>query len=390
MPNAIYLDYAATTPVDPRVIMAMTGCLGREGIFGNPASTTHEYGVAAREKVEEARAQVAELIGAEAAEIIWTSGATEANNLALKGYALANSHKGKHIITCKTEHKAVLDVCQWLETQGFSVTYLPVLPSGLLDLEQLQKALQVDTILVSIMHVNNEIGVIQDIAAIADIVHRHGAVLHVDAAQSAGKIPVDVNVLGVDLLSLSAHKVYGPKGVGALYVRRKPRLKLQPLLHGGGHEQGLRSGTLATHQIVGMGVAFGLAQAEQPAEALRIAELKEQLWQGLSSLPQTVRNGSVLKSVPGILSVRFAGVDGEALLMALSELAVSAGSACTSATMAVSHVLRALGIDALSAQSTVRFSLGRWTTVADIERTIQQVTVHVTRLRELSPLWGGP
>ncbi len=388
MKNSLYLDYAATTPVDPQVIAAMQQCLGIDGVFGNPSSSTHSYGAMAHDAVELARAQVAALIHAEPKEIIWTSGATEANNLALQGYAVANAHKGKHLITCRTEHKAVLDVCQYLETLGFRVTYLPVQANGLIDLAMFQAAFQPDTILVSIMHANNEIGVVQDIAKIADITHRHQAILHVDAAQSAGKIPLDVKQLQVDLLSLSAHKVYGPKGAGALYIRHRPKIPLKPLFYGGKQERGLRSGTLATHQIVGMGKAFALAQHFITEEAKRIRALKERLWQGIASLPKVYRNGDATTSLPGILNVSFAGIDGEALLMALSDLAVATGSACMSATMAVSHVLTALGIPPHLAQSSVRFSLGRFTTAAEIEQVIATTTFHVNKLRQLSPLWS--
>jgi cysteine desulfurase len=383
----IYLDYAATTPVDPRVIEQMVACLGKEGSFGNPASNTHIYGYQAKEKIEQAREQVAALINGEPREIIWTSGATESNNLAIQGAALANQHRGKHIITCKTEHKAVLDVCAFLETQGFEITYLPVQSNGLIDFELLKNAIRTDTILMSIMHVNNEIGVIQDIAAICQLAHQHNIIVHVDAAQSIGKIPVDVKALDVDLLSISAHKLYGPKGAGALYVRHRPKIRLQPLIYGGGQERGLRSGTLATHQIVGFGAACEIALREMTVEAARIKTLKNQLWQGISVLPQIQRKGDPVHSVPGILSVSFAGVDGEALLMALQLLAVSSGSACTSATMKISHVLQALGMPPTLAQATIRFSVGRFTTEHEMNQVVEQVIFHVNKLRQLSPLW---
>ncbi len=385
-----YLDYAATTPVDPRVIEQMVACLGKEGVFGNSASSTHIYGYQAKEKVEQARTQVATLINAEPREIIWTSGATESNNLAIQGAAFANQHRGKHIITCKTEHKAVLDVCGFLEAQGFAVTYLPVQANGQIDLNRLQQAIRSDTILISIMHVNNETGVMQDIAAISQIAHQHHIIFHVDAAQSVGKIPVDVKALDIDLLSISAHKIYGPKGVGALYVRHRPKVRLQPLIYGGGQEKGLRSGTLPTHQVVGFGAACRIATDELSTEAQRIAALKDALWQGISILPEIKRNGDPEHSVPGILNVSFAGVDGEALLMALQDVAVSSGSACSSATMQVSYVLQALGLSVDLAQATIRFSLGRFTTEAEINQAIEQVLVHVTKLRQLSPLWKTP
>lgn len=390
MSKSIYLDYAATTPVDPKVADAMRACLSAEGCFGNPGSSTHRYGWEAKERIDTAREQVAAGIKADPKTIVWTSGATEANNLAIKGYALAHQDRGRHIITAQTEHKAVLDVCGFLETQGFSVTYLKSCPDGLLSLASYKAAIRPDTILASIMLVNNETGVIQDIPEFAEIAHQHEFALHVDAAQAVGKIRVDVNALDADLLSLSAHKVYGPKGCGALYVRRRPRIKLQALIHGGGQELGLRAGTLATHQIVGMGEAFALADVKLPEDFRRIAGLQQQLWQGIAELPQIYRNGRVEDSVPHIVNISFAGVDGEALLMALQELAVSSGSACTSASMETSHVLRAMGVSDTLAHSTIRFSLGRYTTPAEIARAVALIKHHVDKLRSLSPLWKQP
>ena len=383
----IYLDYAATTPVDPRVAEKMMGCLTPEGLFGNPASRSHEFGWRAEQAVEEARKQVAGLIGADPREIVWTSGATESDNLALKGAAHFYRRKGRHLVTVKTEHKAVLDTCRQLEREGFEVTYLEPEASGLLDLGKLESVLRDDTTVVSVMHVNNEVGVIQDIEAIGRLTRSRGIVLHVDAAQSAGKVPLDMGALEVDLLSLSAHKIYGPKGIGALYVRRKPRVRIEAQTHGGGHERGMRSGTLATHQIVGMGEAFRIAREEMGTESERIRMLRDRLWTGLSGIEEMYRNGDEVHSVPGILNVSFNFVEGESLIMALKDIAVSSGSACTSASLEPSYVLRALGRNDELAHSSIRFSVGRFTTEADIDYTVKLVRGAVERLRELSPLW---
>lgn len=387
MRNPIYLDYSATTPVDPRVAEKMCKYLTMEGEFGNPASRSHAFGWRAEEAVEEARAEVAALIHADPKEIVWTSGATESNNLAIKGAAHFYQTKGKHIITVKTEHKAVLDTTRQLEREGFEVTYLDPEADGLLDLKKLETALRPDTILVSVMHVNNEIGVIQDLTAISRLLRPRGILLHSDAAQSAGKIDIDVTALGVDLLSLSAHKVYGPKGIGALYVRRRPRVRLEAQMHGGGHERGLRSGTLATHQIVGMGMAFRLAREEMASEAVRIQKLRDRLLAGFSSIEEVYVNGDLKHRIPGNLNVSFNFVEGESLIMALKELAVSSGSACTSASLEPSYVLRALGRNDELAHSSIRFTLGRFTTEEDVEYTIQLLRNKIDRLRELSPLW---
>jgi len=383
----IYLDYAATTPVDPRVAEKMMGFLAPDGVFGNPASRSHSFGWAADEAVQAAREQVAALIHADPREIVWTSGATESDNLAIKGAAHFNAKRGKHIVTMKTEHKAVLDTCRQLEREGFEVTYLEPGETGLLDLDKFRAALRDDTTVVSIMHVNNEIGVIQDIPAIGAICRERKIVLHVDAAQSAGKIPVDVEAMQVDLLSLSAHKIYGPKGIGALYVRRKPRVRIEAQMHGGGHERGMRSGTLATHQIVGMGEAFRIAAAEMPAEAERIKMLRNRLWDGLNDMEAVYLNGDQEHGVPGNLNVSFAYVEGESLIMALKDLAVSSGSACTSASLEPSYVLRAIGRDDELAHSSIRFSIGRFTSEEQIDYTIAKVRDAVGRLRDLSPLW---
>jgi len=383
----VYLDYAATTPVDPRVAEHMAGCLTMDGLFGNPASSSHPYGRYAKAAVENAREQLAALVGADASEIVWTSGATESDNLALKGAAHACRRKGKHVVTVQTEHKAVLDSCRWLEQERFEVTYLLPEASGLLDLDKLEAALRPDTTVVSVMHVNNELGVVQDLAAIGRITRSRGILFHVDAAQSAGKLPIDVEAAEIDLLSLSAHKVYGPKGIGALYVRRRPRVRLEAQTHGGAHEGGLRSGTLATHQSVGMGEAFAIAKAELPAEAKRIAGLRDRLWTGLSSVPEIHRNGDAKNVVPGILNVSFGLVQGEALAASLTDIAVSSGSACISSDTKPSYVLRALGVDDQLAHSTIRFSIGRFTTQAEIDFAVTVVRQIVERLRELSPLW---
>jgi cysteine desulfurase len=379
--SPIYFDYAATTPVDPRVAVRMSGCLTSEGCFANPASSSHVPGRQARGLVETARAQVAEAVGCQPTEIVWTSGATESDNLAIKGAARFHSDRGRHVVTSRTEHKAVLDSCRQLEREGFELTYLTPGPDGIIAPESLAAALREDTVLVSIMHVNNEIGVVQDIAAIGRACAERAVLFHVDAAQSAGKLPIDLSALPVQLMSFSAHKVYGPKGIGALYCRA--HTGLQPLIHGGGHEHGLRSGTLATHQIVGMGEAFRIAVAELPEEQARIAALRDRLWEGLSALGGVVLNGHPVARAPGLLNVSFEGVEGESLLFAVRALAVSSGSACTSASREPSYVLRALGRDDQLAQSSLRFSVGRSTTAADIEQAIAVVREQVGRLREL-------
>ncbi|NYT86655.1 IscS subfamily cysteine desulfurase [Pollutimonas harenae] len=381
----VYLDYSATTPVDPRVVQKMVPWLYEQ--FGNPASNSHAYGWDAEEAVEAARAQVAQLVNADPREIVWTSGATESNNLALKGAAHFHAGRGKHIITLKTEHKAVLDTCKELEREGFQVSYLDVQENGLLDVDVLRAALREDTTLVSVMLVNNEIGVIQDIAAIGAICRSKGIVFHVDAAQATGKVAIDLQALDVDLMSFSAHKTYGPKGVGALYTRRKPRVRIQAQIHGGGHERGLRSGTLPTHQIVGMGEAFQLAGLEMAAENQRLRGLRDRLWKGLSAIPDIYLNGDLAQRVPHNLNLSFSHIEGEALIMGLKGLAVSSGSACTSASLEPSHVLRALGRNDELAHSSLRLSMGRYTTVEDIDFTIALITAQVDRLRQLSPLW---
>ncbi len=387
MKKPIYLDYSATTPVDPRVAEKMCSYLTPDGEFGNPASRSHPFGWHAEEAVEEARANVAALIGADPKEVVWTSGATESNNLAIKGAAEFYQGKGKHLITCKTEHKAVLDTCRHLERSGFEVTYLDPEPSGLVDIQKLEAALRKDTILVSIMHVNNEIGVIQDLAAIGKLCRSRGILLHTDAAQSAGKVPIDVNAMNVDLLSLSAHKIYGPKGIGALYVRRKPRVRLEAQMHGGGHERGMRSGTLPTHQCVGMGEAFRLANAEMAAENERILVLRDRLYNGLRGLEEVYVNGDLAQRIAGNLNISFNFVEGESLIMALKDIAVSSGSACTSASLEPSYVLRALGRNDELAHSSIRFTLGRFTTEEDVDYTVKLVREKIGKLRELSPLW---
>ena len=383
----IYLDYAATTPVDPRVAEAMARYLTPDGQFGNPASRSHSFGWQAEDAVAAARGHVAELIGADPREVVWTSGGTESDNLAIKGAAHFYRKKGRHIVTCKTEHKAVLDTCRQLEREGCEVTYLSPQPNGLLDLAEFEAALREDTVLVSVMHVNNEIGVIQDIAALGALTRPRGILLHVDAAQSAGKVPIDVSAMQVDLMTLSAHKIYGPKGIGALYVCRKPRVRLEAQMHGGGHERGLRSGTLATHQIVGMGEAFRIAGAEMDEEAARIRALRDRLWDGLGRMEEVYLNGDLERRAPGNLNVSFNFVEGESLIMALKDIAVSSGSACTSASLEPSYVLRALGRNDELAHSSLRFSIGRFTTEEDIDRTIALIEGAVRRLRDLSPLW---
>ncbi|NOR41012.1 MAG: IscS subfamily cysteine desulfurase [Gammaproteobacteria bacterium] len=383
----IYLDYSATTPVDERVAEKMCSYLTRQGVFGNPASRSHEFGWKAEEVVEKARADVARLINANPKEIIWTSGATESDNLAIKGAAHFYQKNGKHIVTLKTEHKAVLDCCRQLEREGYEVTYLDPEPNGLLDLKKFTAALRDDTTLVSIMHVNNEIGVIQDIAAIGEICRDRKIIFHVDAAQSAGKIAIDMEKLKVDLMSFSAHKVYGPKGMGALYVRRKPRVRLEAQMHGGGHERGLRSGTLPTHQIAGMGEAFRIAREEMAEEAVRLTRLRDRLWDGLSSMEEVYLNGDMDQRVPGNLNVSFNFVEGESLIMALKDMAVSSGSACTSSSLEPSYVLRALGRNDELAHSSIRFTIGRFTTEEEIDYIVERVREKVGKLRDLSPLW---
>ena len=383
----IYLDYSATTPVDERVAEQMSRYLTRDGMFGNPASRSHVFGWDAEKAVERARAQVAELVGADPREIVWTSGATEADNLAIKGAAHFYQKKGRHIVTVKTEHKAVLDTCRQLEREGFEVTYLDVGSDGLLDLEVLRSALRDDTVLLSVMHVNNEIGVIQDIEAIGAIARERGVLFHVDAAQSTGKVSIDLSRLPVDLMSFSAHKSYGPKGIGALYVRRKPRVRIEAQMHGGGHERGMRSGTLAPHQIVGMGEAFRIAREEMGAEVERIRMLRDRLWSGLSDMEEVYLNGDLERRIAGNLNVSFNFVEGESLIMALKDIAVSSGSACTSASLEPSYVLRALGRDDELAHSSIRFTLGRYTTAEEVDYTVDLVKRAVAKLRELSPLW---
>ena len=381
----IYLDYSATTPVDPRVAEKMIPYLVEH--FGNPASRSHAYGWETEKAVEDARAEVAALVNADPKEIIWTSGATESDNLAIKGAAQFYKGKGKHVITVKTEHKAVLDTCRELERVGFEVTYLDVLENGLIDLDVLKAEIRPDTILVSVMFVNNEIGVIQPIAEIGELCREKGVVFHVDAAQATGKVDIDLRELKVDLMSFSAHKTYGPKGIGALYVRRKPRVRLEAQMHGGGHERGLRSGTLATHQIVGMGEAFRIAREEMAAENQRIRALRDRLLEGLSGIEATYVNGDLEHRVPHNLNISFAYVEGESLIMAIKDVAVSSGSACTSASLEPSYVLRALGRNDELAHSSIRFTIGRFTTEDEIDYTIDLLHRKIGKLRELSPLW---
>jgi cysteine desulfurase len=381
----IYLDYSATTPVDPRVVDKMVPYLREH--FGNPASRSHSYGWEAENAVEEAREQVARLVNADPREIIWTSGATESTNLAVKGAAHFYKDKGRHLVTVKTEHKATLDTMRELEREGYEVTYLDVMENGLLDLEVLKAALRPDTILVSVMFVNNEIGVIQDIAAIGEICRSRGIVFHCDAAQASGKVVIDLAQLKVDLMSFSAHKTYGPKGIGALYVRRKPRVRLEAQMHGGGHERGLRSGTLPTHQIVGMGEAFRLAREEMATENERIRMLRDRLLKGLSEIEEVYVNGDIEQRVPHNLNMSFNYVEGESLIMAIKDIAVSSGSACTSASLEPSYVLRALGRSDELAHSSIRFSVGRFTTVEEIDFAVDLIKRKVAKLRDLSPLW---
>ena len=383
----IYLDYASTTPADPRVVTKMQECLSLEGNYGNPASRSHEFGWKAEKAVEEARENVASLVNCDHREIIWTSGATESDNLAIKGAARFYRKKGNHIITSKIEHKAVLDSCRQLEREGFEVTYLDPDSSGIITSEELIKNIKDETILVSLMHVNNEIGVINDIAELGEITREKGIVFHVDAAQSTGKVPIDLASIKVDLMSFSAHKTYGPKGVGALFVRRKPRVRLEAMIHGGGHERGMRSGTLPTHQIVGMGEAFRLAKEEMNSDNLRIKSLRDKFWEGLKDIEEVHLNGHIDDRVAGFLNVSFNFVEGESLIMALKDVAVSSGSACTSASLEPSYVLRALGLKDELAHSSIRFAIGRFTTEEEIDYTINLVKESVIQLRELSPLW---
>jgi len=381
----IYLDYSATTPVDPRVAEKMIPFLTEH--FGNPASRSHTFGWKAEEAVEQARANVAALVNCDPKEIVWTSGATESINLALKGAAEFYKTKGKHLITVKTEHKATLDTCRELERRGFEVTYLDVQPDGLLDMRQLEAAFRPDTILVSVMFVNNEIGVIQDIPAIGELCRAKGALFHVDSAQATGKCPIDLSALKVDLMSFSAHKTYGPKGVGALFVRRKPRVRLEAQIHGGGHERGFRSGTLATHQIVGMGEAFRIARQEMAVENDRIRALRDRLLKGMQEIEEVFVNGDLDRRVPHNLNISFNFVEGESLIMAVKDIAVSSGSACTSASLEPSYVLRALGRSDELAHSSIRFTLGRFNTEEEVDYTVDHLKAKVAKLREMSPLW---
>ncbi len=383
----IYLDYSATTPIDPRVAAKMADCLTLEGNFGNPASRSHSFGWTAEAAVDRAREQVADLVNADPREIVWTSGATESNNLAIKGAAHFYRKKGNHIITMKTEHKAVLDTCRQLEREGFEVTYLDPQDNGLLDMDMLRAAVTEQTILISVMHVNNEIGVIQDIAAIGEFAREKRIIFHVDAAQSTGKVDIDLENLKVDLMSFSGHKTYGPKGIGALYVRRKPRVRLEAQMHGGGHERGMRSGTLATHQIVGMGEAFAIAKQEMATENERIRMLRDRLYSGLNDMEEVYVNGDLEHRIAGNLNISFNFVEGESLIMALRDLAVSSGSACTSASLEPSYVLRALGRNDELAHSSIRFTIGRFTTAEEIDYSVQLVRAAVEKLRDLSPLW---
>ncbi|MCH8263974.1 MAG: IscS subfamily cysteine desulfurase [Proteobacteria bacterium] len=383
----IYLDYSATTPVDPRVAEKMSECLTLEANFGNPASRSHMFGWKAEEAVETARRQVADLIHCDPREIVWTSGATESDNLAIKGAAHFYSKKGKHIITSKIEHKAVLDSCRQLEREGFEISYLDPETSGLTTLKSIAAAIRPDTILVSIMHVNNEIGVVNDIEAIGKLTREKGIIFHVDAAQSAGKQDIDMQSLQVDLMSLTAHKVYGPKGIGALFVRRKPRVRIEAQMHGGGHERGMRSGTLATHQIVGMGEAYRIAAEEMHAENDRVLALRKRLLAGLEDIEEVYVNGDINQRVSGNLNISFNFVEGESLMMALRDLALSSGSACTSASLEPSYVLRALGLNDELAHSSLRISIGRFTTAEEIDYSVEKIHEAVAKLRELSPLW---
>ena len=383
----IYMDYSATTPTDQRVADKMAQYLTVDTAFGNPASSSHSFGWDADEAVKQARQNVADLINADSREIVWTSGATESDNLAIKGAAHFNTRKGKHIITMKTEHKAVLDTCRQLEREGFEVTYLDPKDDGLLDIQVLKDAIREDTTVVSIMHVNNEIGVIQDIAAIGELCRENKIVFHVDAAQSAGKVPIDIAELKVDLMSFSAHKVYGPKGIGALYVRRKPRIRIEAQMHGGGHERGMRSGTLATHQIVGMGEAFKIAKEEMATENDRLLMMRNRLYDGFKDMEEVYVNGDLEQRIAGNLNISFNYVEGESLMMSLEGIAVSSGSACTSASLEPSYVLRALGRNDELAHSSLRFTIGRFTTIEEVDYAIEKTRAAVEKLRDLSPLW---
>ena len=387
MKTPIYFDYAATTPVDPRVAQKMSECLLAEGKFGNPASRSHKFGWEAEEAVEIARRHVADLVNCDPREIVWTSGATESDNLAIKGVAQFYRKKGQHIITSKIEHKAVLDSCRYLEKEGYEVTYLDPDSDGLIPPQRVADAIREDTTLVSIMHVNNEIGVVNDIAAIGEITRARKVLFHVDAAQSAGKIDIDLAEQKIDLMSFSGHKIYGPKGVGVLFVRRKPRVRLEAQIHGGGHERGMRSGTLATHQLVGMGEAFRIAKEEMHEDAARILALRQRLWDGFQDLEEVYVSGNMEHHVAGIINISFNFVEGESLIMSLPDIAVSSGSACTSASLEPSYVLRALGLNDELAHSSLRFSIGRFTTEKDIDTAIQSVLNAVQKLRDLSPLW---
>ncbi|WP_034916385.1 IscS subfamily cysteine desulfurase [Erwinia sp. 9145] len=383
----IYLDYAATTPADPRVAEKMMQFLTRDGTFGNPASRSHRFGWQAEEAVDVARNQIAELIGADPREIVFTSGATESDNLAIKGAAHSAQEKGRHIITSQTEHKAVLDACAQLEREGFDVTFLAPQSNGIIGLHTLEAALRDDTTLVSLMHVNNETGVVQNIAAVGELCRARGIIFHVDATQSVGKLPIDLTQLPVDLMSFSAHKLYGPKGMGGLYVRRQPRIRIEAQIHGGGHERGMRSGTLPVHQIVGMGEAFRIAREEMHAEMARLGELRLRLWNGISDIGALQVNGDLAGGASNILNISFDYVDGESLIMVLKDLAVSSGSACTSASLEPSYVLRAMGLPEALAHSSLRFSLGRFTSEEEVDYAIQLIRQSVTRLRETSPEW---
>ncbi|NKF52414.1 IscS subfamily cysteine desulfurase [Shewanella sp. WXL01] len=383
----IYLDYAATTPVDPRVADKMVKHMTMDGVFGNPASRSHRYGWQAEEAVDIARNQIADLINADHREIVFTSGATESSNLAIKGIAHFYHKKGKHIITSKTEHKATLDTCRQLEREGFEVTYLEPEANGIIPLSRIEEAMREDTILVSIMHVNNEIGVVHDVTEIGELCRSKKIFFHMDAAQSAGKLPIDVQEMKVDLISISGHKMYGPKGIGALYVRRKPRIRLESQMHGGGHERGMRSGTLATHQIVGFGEAAAVAKQDMESDNARIRQLRDKLWNGIKHIEETYINGDMEQRYSGIFNVSFNFVEGESLMMALKDLAVSSGSACTSASLEPSYVLRALGLNDEMAHSSIRFSIGRFTTDEEIDHAIKTITESIDKLRAMSPLW---
>ena len=383
----IYLDYSATTPIDKRVADKMAQYLTIEGDFGNPASRSHEFGWTAEKAVDQARQDVADLVNCDPREIVWTSGATEADNLAIKGAAHFYKKKGNHIITVKTEHKAVLDTCRQLEREGFEVTYMDPEENGLIDLDKLKATITDQTILISVMHVNNEIGVIQDIEGIGEIAREHKIIFHVDAAQSTGKVEIDLENLKVDLMSFSAHKTYGPKGIGALFVRRKPRVRLEAQMHGGGHERGMRSGTLAPHQIVGMGEAFRIAREDMASENDRIRMLRDRLYDGLNDMEEVYLNGDLEHRIAGNLNISFNFVEGESLIMALRDLAVSSGSACTSASLEPSYVLRALGRNDELAHSSIRFTIGRFTSLGEIDYTVNLVRAAVEKLRDLSPLW---